>query len=88
MAHDFDLDVSFEGDQPDLSSVPAEQIAAAVEQLPEALQAVASGLLIDKRTMSDVSQDLGIRQSELVARLHRATLLISAFVSDSGHNRK
>jgi DNA-directed RNA polymerase specialized sigma24 family protein len=88
MAHDFDLDVSFEGDQPDLSSVPAEQIATAVEQLPEALQAVASGLLIDKRTMSDVSQDLGIRQSELVARLHRATLLISAFVSDSDHNRK
>jgi DNA-directed RNA polymerase specialized sigma24 family protein len=88
MAHDFDLDVSFEGDQPDLSSVPAEQIAAAVEQLPEALQAVASGLLIDKRTMSDVSQDLGLRQSELVARLHRATLLISAFVSDSDHNRK
>jgi DNA-directed RNA polymerase specialized sigma24 family protein len=88
MAHDFDLDVSFEGDQPDLSSVPAEQIAAAVEQLPEALQAVASGLLLDKRTMSDVSQDLGIRQSELVARLHRATLLISAFVSDSDHNRK
>jgi DNA-directed RNA polymerase specialized sigma24 family protein len=88
MAHDFDLDVSFEGDQPDLSSVPAEEIAAAVEQLPEALQAVASGLLIDKRTMSDVSQDLGIRQSELVARLHRATLLISAFVSDSDHNRK
>jgi DNA-directed RNA polymerase specialized sigma24 family protein len=88
MAHEFDLDVSFEGDQPDLSSVPAEQIAAAVEQLPEALQAVASGLLIDKRTMSDVSQDLGIRQSELVARLHRATLLIGAFVSDSDHNRK
>jgi DNA-directed RNA polymerase specialized sigma24 family protein len=88
MAHEFDLDVSFEGDQPDLSSVPAEQIAAAVEQLPEALQAVANGLLIDKRTMSDVSQDLGIRQSELVARLHRATLLISAFVSDSDHNRK
>jgi DNA-directed RNA polymerase specialized sigma24 family protein len=88
MAHEFDLDVSFEGDQPDLSSVPAEQIAVAVEKLPEALQAVAIGLLIDKRTMSDVSQDLGIRQSELVARLHRATLFISAFVSDSGHNRK
>ena len=88
MAHEFDLDVSFEGNQPDLSSVPAEQLAAAIGRLPEALQAVASGLLIDKRTMSDVSQDLGIRQSELVARLHRATLLISAFVSDSAHNRK
>lgn len=88
MAHDFDLDVSFEGDQPDLSSVPADQLAAAVEQLPDALRAVARGLLVEKRTMSDVSQDLGIRQGELVTRLHRATLLISASVSDSGHNRE
>lgn len=88
MAHDFDLDVSFEGDQPDLSSVPADQLAEAVEQLPDALRAVARGLLVEKRTMSDVSQDLGIRQGELVTRLHRATLLISASVSDSGHTRK
>lgn len=88
MAHDFDLDVSFEGDQPDLSSVPADQLAAAVEQLPDALRSVARGLLVEKRTMSDVSQDLGIRQSDLVTRLHRAALLISASVSDSGYTRK
>ena len=88
MAHEFDLDVSFEGNQPDLSSVSAEQLAAAIRRLPETLQAVANGLLIDKRTMSDVSQDLGIRQSELVTRLHRATLLISEFVTDSGQNRE
>jgi DNA-directed RNA polymerase specialized sigma24 family protein len=87
MAHDFDLDVSFDGDQPDLSSIPADQLAAAVDQLPDALREVARGLLVEKRTMSDVSQDLGIRQGELVTRLHRATLLISAAVSDSGHSR-
>jgi DNA-directed RNA polymerase specialized sigma24 family protein len=33
---------------------------------------VATGLLVEKRTMSDVSQSLSIRQSELVTRLHRA----------------
>jgi DNA-directed RNA polymerase specialized sigma24 family protein len=74
----FDLDVSFEGDDetPDLSKIPAEQLKAAIDQLPEALQAVAMGILYEKRTFSDVSQALGIRQGELVARLHRAQLAI------------
>jgi len=35
------------------------------------------GIFYQKRTLSDVSQDLGIRQSELVTRLHRAGLAIS-----------
>jgi DNA-directed RNA polymerase specialized sigma24 family protein len=41
------------------------------------LREVAMGILYQKRTFSDVSQDLGIRQSELVTRLHRAQLAIS-----------
>jgi DNA-directed RNA polymerase specialized sigma24 family protein len=77
MAHSFDLDVSFDGDEPDLSEIPADKLEAAVAELPEALQAVAHALLIEKRTMSDVSQALGIRQGELVSRLHRAMLSIS-----------
>jgi len=43
-----------------------------VQKLPDALRAVASGILVERRTMSDVSQELGIRQAELVTRLHRA----------------
>ena len=77
MAHSFDLDVSFDGDEPDLSTIPADKLEAAVAELPDALQAVAHALLIEKRTMSDVSQALGIRQGELVSRLHRAMLSIS-----------
>ena len=77
MAHSFDLDVSFDGDEPDLSKIPADKLEAAVAELPDALQAVAHALLIEKRTMSDVSQALGIRQGELVSRLHRAMLSIS-----------
>ncbi|MFM6971560.1 MAG: hypothetical protein ACKOWH_03100 [Rhodoluna sp.] len=73
----FDLDISFEDDEtPDLSKIPAAQLKAAIEQLPEALRDVAMGLLYEKRTMSDVSQALGIRQGELVTRLHRAQLAI------------
>ena len=85
MAHSFDLDVSFDGDEPDLSKIPADKLEAAVAELPDALQAVAHALLIEKRTMSDVSQALGIRQGELVSRLHRAMLLISVSRTGGEH---
>jgi len=79
MAHEFDLDVTFDdvGGEPDLSTVPVSELTAAIAELPEALRGVATGLLLEKRTMSDVSQDLGIRQGELVTRLHRATIAIA-----------
>lgn len=78
MADEFDLDVTFENGEPDLSHLTPEQLKTAVEALPLALRAVAKGVLIEKRTMSDISQDLGIRQAELVTRLHRAIQVIAA----------
>ncbi|AOY56493.1 MAG: hypothetical protein RI933_787 [Actinomycetota bacterium] len=73
----FDLDISFEDEEtPDLSKLPAADVKAAIETLPPALRDVAMGILYEKRTMSDVSQALGIRQGELVTRLHRAQLAI------------
>lgn len=78
MSNEFDLDVAFEESEPDLSHLSPKELEAAVSVLPEALKHVARGLLIEKRTMSDVSQDLGIRQAELVTRLHRAKKLIAA----------
>lgn len=77
MANEFDLDVTFESAEPDLSALSADELRRAVDALPDALRAVAKGLLVDQRTMSDVSQDLGIRQSDLVTRLHRAKLIIA-----------
>ena len=74
MATDFDLDLSF-NDEPvevDLSGLNEGELVSAVAGLPASLRAVAEGILIEKRTMSDVSQALSIRQSELVTRLHRA----------------
>ncbi len=77
MSHEYDLDVTFEEQEPDISRLSPEELATAVESLPEALKPVARGLLIEKRTMSDVSQELAIRQAELVTRLHRAKQLIA-----------
>ena len=80
MANEFDLDVNFEENEPDLSHLTPQQLQAAVNALPESLLLVAQGLLIETRSMSDVSQDLGIRQAELVMRLRRAKQLIAASV--------
>lgn len=78
MGTDFDLDVTFDDatDEADVSTIDVATLTDIIAQLPEALRPVATGLLVEKRTMSDVSQDLGIRQSELVTRLHRAKLAI------------
>jgi hypothetical protein len=78
MSNDFDLDVTFDEGEPDISSLSNKQLQDSVDQLPAAIRAVAQGLLIEKRKMSDVSQDLGIRQAELVARLHRAKKIIAS----------
>ncbi|MEY4503327.1 MAG: hypothetical protein RLZZ576_581 [Actinomycetota bacterium] len=74
---EFDLDVTFEEGDPDLSAYDEQSIRAAIENLPDSIKPVAKALLIDKRTMSDVSQALGLRQAELVTRLHRAKLAIA-----------
>jgi len=74
---EFDLDVTFDEGDPDLSGYDEQSIRAAIENLPDAIKPVAKALLIDKRTMSDVSQALGLRQAELVTRLHRAKLAIA-----------
>lgn len=78
MSKEFDIDVTFEESEPDLSKITPEQLKVAVEALPEAIRSVARGILIEKRTMSDISQELGIRQAELVTRLQRAKQVIAA----------
>lgn len=79
----FDLDLSFEDEpaEPDLAELSAATLTAEISKLPVALREVATGILLEKRTMSDVSQDLGIRQSELVTRLRRAKQAIADSVA-------
>ncbi len=75
--HEFDLDVNFSEKAPDLSGLSVAELSSRIANLAAPLQAVARGVLLEKRTMSDVSQELGIRQSELVTRLHRAKFAIA-----------
>jgi hypothetical protein len=79
MSENYDLDVTFEESEPDISHLSASELKAAVAKLPDALRPVAQGLLVEERTMSDVSQQLAIRQAELVTRLRRAKVLISGY---------
>ena len=84
MSNFFDLDISFdEDDDAMISKIPAQKLLDAIETLPDSLKDVALGIFYQRRTLSDVSQDLGIRQSELVARLHRAQLAISIHLMKS-----
>jgi DNA-directed RNA polymerase specialized sigma24 family protein len=76
---EFDLDVTFEqqADEKLIASLSPEKLSKQIQNLPQDLVDAATGILIQRRTYSDVSQQLGIRQSELVRAVHRAKLIIS-----------
>ena len=79
MDKEFDLDVTFEqqADEKLIASLSPEQLSKHIQNLPTDLVAAATGVLIEHKTYSDVSQALGIRQQELVRAVHRAMLIIS-----------
>lgn len=72
----FDLDNTLNAEISDFSSLSPEILAEKINRLPDLQAEVAQAVLVDKRTMSDVSQSLAIRQSELVSLLNRAMLAI------------
>lgn len=82
---DFDLDVTFDEDDvaPDLSGVGENELTSSIAKLPQNLADVAQLVIIEKRTLSDVSQRLAIRQPELVRRLHRAKVQIGQMLGVS-----
>jgi DNA-directed RNA polymerase specialized sigma24 family protein len=75
---EYDLDVTFDEDdvEPDLSKVAQDDLVSAIAKLPKNQADVAQLVLVEKRTLSDVSQRLAIRQPELVRLLHRAKVQI------------
>jgi DNA-directed RNA polymerase specialized sigma24 family protein len=79
MEPDFDIDVTFEerANEKLVASLSPAELAAAIAKLPAEISAAAHAVLVEKRTYSDVSQALGLRQPELVRAVHRAKLLIS-----------
>ncbi len=82
---EYDLDVTFDEDDiaPDLSNVANHDLVAAIAQLPKNQADVAQLVLVENRTLSDVSQRLAIRQPELVRLLHRAKVQIGQLLGVS-----
>ena len=82
---EYDLDVTFEEDDvaPDLSGVSKDDMLSAIAQLPKNQADVAQHVLVESRTLSDVSQRLAIRQPELVRLLHRAKVQIGQILGVS-----
>ncbi len=77
---DFDLDVTEHADarhEQLVAALDRSALKASIAALPHDLQAAATGVLVHGRTYSDVSQELGIRQQELVRALQRARAMIA-----------
>jgi DNA-directed RNA polymerase specialized sigma24 family protein len=79
MDSQFDLDVTFDVEPDDklIARMSKAELEKKVGALPHELSLAAHGVLVQGRTYSDVSQELGIRQPELVRAVHRAKLLIT-----------
>jgi DNA-directed RNA polymerase specialized sigma24 family protein len=77
---DFDLDVIEHADahhEQFVAALDRSALERSVAALPHDLVAAATGVLLQGRTYSDVSQELGIRQPELVRALQRARAIIA-----------
>ena len=82
----FDLDVSPEHpvDEAAFAAIERERLLAEIAALPSDLRAGVTGILVDGRSYSDVSQDLGIRQPELVRIVQRGKAIITRRVAPAG----
>lgn len=83
---DFDLDVIDETDalhEQLVATLDRADLEASIASLPHDLQAAATGVLLQGRTYSDVSQELGIRQPELVRAVHRSRAIIARSAAGS-----
>lgn len=79
MAHDFDLDLISESpaDGAAIDALSYDELVGVIAQLPPGLRAPMGGILLERRTYSDVSQELGVRQAELVRAVQRGRALVA-----------
>lgn len=76
---DFDLDVTAEHviDEAAIDALSRDELVQQIVGLPPELRMAMGAILLEKRTYSDVSQELGIRQPELVRAVQRGKALIT-----------
>lgn len=72
----YDLNIAFPGDEPDPAKLPLSVVESALAQLPEAMAAVATEVLIAKRSIADVAASHGLTDGDVVSLLQQAQLTI------------
>ncbi len=79
MADRFDLDITPDHPVDDsvVDGLSYDELVGAISQLPPELRAPMGAVLLEKRSYSDVSQELGIRQAELARAVQRGRALIA-----------
>lgn len=84
MADDFDLDVTPEHPVDDsvVDGLSYDELVGEISHLPPELRVPMGAVLLEKRTYSDVSQELGIRQAELARAVQRGRALIARRLSE------
>ena len=82
---DFDLDVTAAQPVNDsaIAALSRDELIQAIVALPAELRMGMGGILLQERTYSDVSQELGIRQAELVRQVQRGRALITRRLAES-----
>ena len=82
---DFDLDVTAALPVNDsaIAALSRDELIQAIAALPAELRMGMGGILLQERTYSDVSQELGIRQAELVRQVQRGRALITRRLAET-----
>lgn len=82
---DFDLDVTATKPINDsaIAALSRDELVQAIVALPAELRMGMGGILLQERTYSDVSQELGIRQAELVRQVQRGRALMTRRLAET-----
>jgi DNA-directed RNA polymerase specialized sigma24 family protein len=83
----FALDITAEHpiDEAAFAAIDRDRLVAEIAALPSDLRDGMTGILVEGRSYSDVSQELGIRQPELVRVIQRGkAVVMRSIVAQSG----
>ena len=72
----YDLNIGFEGDEPDPAKLPVAIVEEALAQTDPGVAAAGRLVLIEKLSMADAAVQLGVAEGEIVARLQQAQFAI------------
>ena len=83
----YDLNIAFDGDEPDPAKLPVAVVRAAISGMPAEIGTVATACLLEKRGIGEVAGELGVSEGQIVSRLQQAQLALGMFLFQQHGNR-